>query len=195
MTKDSEQRAFTSWKLDLLDAMSVDEDLTDAEFRVAFRVMQHINSVSRVAWPSVDRLAAQLFRSRDAIMATTKRLSAVAHKDGRPRLAWLRKSRPHKRASNEYTFGEERMNMVLDAMQMRMEALENGQFEVANLQPQKQVEVANAGGVEVANAPPVEVANLQPKHLKGTTLEEHLHSKGSEGSELGAYARAKGRAA
>ncbi|UCI17020.1 hypothetical protein FJ970_17970 [Mesorhizobium sp. B2-1-8] len=195
MSKDTDQRAFTSWKLDMLDAMSVDEDMTDAEFRVAFRVMQHVNSVSRVAWPSVDRLAAQLFRSRDAIMATTKRLCAVAHRDGRPRLAWLQKSRPHKRASNEYSFLGDRANMVLDAMHLRMEEFENEKVEVANLQPQKPVEVANRGGFEVANPPSFEVANLPPKHLKGTTLEEHLHSKGSEGCEGSAYARAKGRAA
>ncbi|MDF3216276.1 hypothetical protein EN962_13965 [Mesorhizobium sp. M7A.F.Ca.CA.001.09.2.1] len=195
MKDNAEQRAFTSWKLDMLDAMSVDPEVTDADFRVAFRMMQHVNSVSRIAWPSVDRLAVQLARSRDSIMASTKRLCAALTKDGRPRLPWMRKSRPHKRAANQYGFMGDRANMVLDAMHQRMEDFENDKFEVANLQPQNPFEVANHPGFEVANPPYVEVANLQHKHLNGTTLEEHLHSKGSEDCEASAYARAKRRTA
>lgn len=196
MTKDNaEQRAFTSWKLDTLDAMSVDPEVTDADFRVAFRMMQHVNSVSRIAWPSLDRLAVQLARSKDAVMATTKRLCAVVDKEGQPRLPWMKKSRRHKRASNEYSFTGDRMNAVLDAMHQRMEDFENDKFEVANLQPQNPFEVANHPGFEVANPPSVEVANLPPKHLNRTTLQEHLHSKGSEGCDVSAYARAKRRTA
>jgi hypothetical protein len=56
--------------------MSVDEAVTDLDFRVAFRIMQHINSVSRIAWPSVPRLGAQLKKSDDRIMAATRRLCA-----------------------------------------------------------------------------------------------------------------------
>lgn len=195
MTKDTEQRAFTSWKLDMLDAMSVDPEVTDADFRVAFRMMQHVNSVSRIAWPSVDRLAVQLARSRDSIMASTKRLCAVLDKNNLPRLPWMTKSRRHKRAPNEYSFLGDRMNSVLDAMHQRMDDFENDKFEVANFQPQKPVEVANQGVVEVANPPSFEVANLQHKHLKRTTLEEHLQFKGSEDREVSAYARAKRRVA
>jgi hypothetical protein len=188
MTKDTEQRAFTSWKLDQLDAMSVDTDLTDAEFRVAFRLMQHVNSASRIAWPSIERLAAQLGRSTDAVKAAMKGLWGTE----RP---WVKKTRPHKRASNQYSFLPDRINLVLDARDKRMDDLENDKFEVANSHPQTPVEVANPPGSEVANPPSLEVADLPPKHLIGTTLEEHLNFKGSEDRELGAYARAKMRTA
>ena len=42
--RDGENRTFTSWKLDLLDAMSMDPRVTASEFRVAYRLMQHANS-------------------------------------------------------------------------------------------------------------------------------------------------------
>ncbi len=56
---EQEVRNFTSWKLDILDAMSCDTALDDVDKVVAFRVMQHINAKTRDANPSLHRIAAQ----------------------------------------------------------------------------------------------------------------------------------------
>jgi hypothetical protein len=200
-----ERRAFTSWKLAVLDAMSVDPEVTDADFRVAFRIMQHVNSVSRIAWPSVNRLAVQLKKSCDSIMTSTKRLCAAFDLDKRPRRPWLTKSRPHKRAPNHYQFLADRMNGVLDAMHERMENVENDGFddgkpqpqigiEVATSQPQTRYDLSNPQvqtGMEVANPTSVEVANTQvlkpdicdPKTLEELPEQEHLKSNGFEERE------------
>ncbi len=51
-----EPKTFTSSKLDLLDAMSMDPRVTDGEFRTAFRLAQHANAETGAIFPSQERL-------------------------------------------------------------------------------------------------------------------------------------------
>ena len=134
-------------------------DVTDLDFRVAFRLMQHINSVSRMAWPSVARLAAQLGKSRDRIfMASTKRLQAAA---------WVVKNwRRHQKAPNEYEFLDDRVNVCLDAMIRRLEEMDLNEDEVAEMQRQTVDEVAE---MRVLRLQICQFLRLQIYHLNTLT--------------------------
>lgn len=161
MSDDAEKlRSFTSWKLEILNAMSVDEAVTDLDFRVAFRIMQHINSVSRIAWPGVPRLGAQLSRSDDRIMASTKRLSEIG---------WLTKWRKSQKAPNEYSFHDDRVNIALDSMLQRLEA-KGAEFDPAEMQGQKTVDPADLQPFDPAEMQGPDLADLQGKHLKQNYL-------------------------
>lgn len=155
------RQAFTSWKMDMLDAMSYDLDVTDADFRVAFRVIQHLNSVSGLAWPSIARLAAQLGKSEDRVRASTKRLSTVG---------WIWKGRKSQKAPNEYRFLEDRVNMVLDAMLQRMDKVSSAN-DRADMRGQKSVDHAHLRGGDHANMHGPDHANLHGKHLNQNYLQ------------------------
>lgn len=153
-------RGFTSWKLDILNAMSVDEAVTDLDFRVAFRIMQHINSVSRIAWPSVPRLGAQLKKSDDRIMAATKRLSEIG---------WITKGRKSQKAPNEYSFRDDRVNAALDAMLLRIEAI-GTELDPAEMQGQTRHDPADLRPFDPAEMQGPDPADLQGKHLNQNYL-------------------------
>ena len=161
MSDDSEKlRSFTSWKLEVLNAMSVDEAVTDLDFRVAFRIMQHINSVSRIAWPSVPRLGAQLKKSDDRIMAATKRLAEIG---------WITKSRKSQKAPNEYSFRDDRVNTALDGMLLRIEAI-GAELDPAEMQGQTRDDPADLPPRDPAEMQGPDPADLQGKHLNQNYL-------------------------
>lgn len=189
-----QRRSFTSRKLDMLDAMSVDPELRGDLFRFAFRVMQHINSNSGLAWPSLRRIAAQMGIS----ISTAKR-----HADRLVELGWLYRERPNRRGTYEYHFLETRMNMVLDAMQIRVEESDIDEEnraagicrEVAELTPRKPREVSKLDHSEVSKLDHSEVAELTPKHLSTNYLKLTPDSLGIEeekNSEVNSYTKAKG---
>lgn len=174
MSDDPEElRGFTSWKLEILNAMSVDPQVTDLEFRVAFRIMQHVNSVSRLAWPSVARLGAQLDKSGDRIRAATKNL----HK-----LGWLRKGRKSQKAPNEYTFLEGRMNIALDGMLARIEAI-GTVHDHADMHGQTSADHADSRVHDHADMHGPDHADMHGKHLKQNYLKGTPSL--SQGSERG----------
>lgn len=164
-----EVKSFTSEKLDILDAMSCDPELQDIDFRVAFRLIQHVNAKARNAHPSLDRLAAQVGVSRDTVMRSLNRL---CDPDGGRH--WINRVRADRTQPYYYTFITDRLNMVLDgqiAREDRAREIANEKrrkrFEVAPVQPR---EVANDTPFEVANGEVFEVAPVQPKHLTGNYL-------------------------
>jgi Helix-turn-helix domain len=110
--EEEERRSFTSMKLRVLDAMSFDPALQGDVFRFAFRVIQHVNSFNGVAWPTIDRLAAQMGISRK---------TAMRHAATLVELGWVAWHRPNRRAAFEYRFRGDRVNQVLDAMELRVE--------------------------------------------------------------------------
>ena len=175
MNRSSTSRAFTSWKLDILNALSVDTEVTDLDFRVAYRIMSHINSVSRLAWPSVARLAAQMGKSEDRIRASTRRLQAAG---------WLLKQRRSQKAPNEYTFLCDRVNAVVDGMLARVEALESGSDDHADLHGQKSGDRAELRGRDHADLHGPDHADLHGKHLKKNYLHITPSIPGSELSEV-----------
>lgn len=168
------RQAFTSWKMDLLDALSYDLEVTDADFRVAFRVIQHLNSTSRLAWPSIARLAAQLGKSEDRVRASTKRLSTVG---------WLWKGRKSQKAPNEYRFLEDRVNMVLDAMVQRMDNMPTAN-DRADVRGQKSDDHAHLRGGDHAEMHGPDHANIHGKHLKQNYLHITPSYSGALNEEL-----------
>lgn len=165
------RRGFTSWKLDMIDALSVDPEVTDLDFRVAYRLMQHVNSVSRLAWPSVARLAAQLGKSEDRIRASTKRLQA---------LHWLEKGRKSQKASNEYRFLDQRLEGVMSRMLDRVDAIGMGDDDHAELHGQNSDDHAELRGGDHADLPVSDHADLHGKHLNNNYLRRTPSIPGSE---------------
>ena len=103
--RDGENRTFTSWKLDLLDAMSMDPRVTGSEFRVAFRLLQHANSETLAIFPSQDRIASQTGMKERTVRAC---VAGIVKK------GWLHKSRSNRRVSNSYRFDTKHVNAILD---------------------------------------------------------------------------------
>ena len=177
---EEEAQSFTSWKLDVLDAMSCDPELSDIDFRVTFRLMQHVNGRTRDAHPSIERLAAQLGVSRDTVMRSLARIS-----DPEGGRKWINRSRADRTQPYFYTFVTDRLSGVIDGKIDREDrAREVSQerkrkrHEVAILQHR---EVADLPSPEVADLPSREVATLQHKHLRENYLigtpEDSIHEE------------------
>jgi predicted transcriptional regulator len=187
MTKEQaeeERRTFTAWKLTVLDAMSVDTRLTELDFRVAFRIMQHVNGRTKLAWPSVSRLAAQLGKSEDRIRASTKRLHD---------LDWVRKRRHSRKAPNEYVFRDKNVAETIDKMLDRLDAIMNDDH--AKMHGQDRDDHADLPVPDPVKMHGPDQADLHGKHLNQNYLQITPSYEGSEGIKVSAYARAKGKVA
>lgn len=178
---DEERRSFTSKKLDVLDAMSCDPNVTAQDFVVAFRVMQHINARTGQANPSYERIAAQIGVSRDTVMRSINKLS-----DERYASKWLNRRRSSRTETYVYSFDTTRMDDVIDARNDRVERAKEtsatrkkNRDEVAEL---RRREVADLQGHEVANPPSTRLQDCHPNTLALTTYNEHPDF-GSEGGE------------
>lgn len=163
---EEERRSFTSWKLTIIDALSCDVDVSDIGFRVAFRLMQHVNLKTRQAHPSIDRIAAQVGASRHTVM---RALNQLCDPEG---AHWIDRHRENRQKPYFYSFREERVNQVLDCKILReddardeMNERKKNASEVANLQHRDSPEVANLQHRDVANLLTPDVAPVQPEHL------------------------------
>ncbi|HEY0124078.1 MAG TPA: helix-turn-helix domain-containing protein [Rhizobium sp.] len=179
---EEEVKSFTSWKLDILDAISCDMALHDIDVRVAFRLMQHVNARTRDAHPSLERIAAQVGVSRDTVMRSLTRMC-----DAEGGRHWINRARADRTQPYTYSFVTGRLNAVVDGKIDREDrAREAAQekkrkrFEVAAVQPR---EVANDAVFEVANGEVFEVAAVQPKHLHNNYLNRTPYDSCSEGGE------------
>lgn len=179
---EKDMQSFTSWKLDILDAISCDTAVQDIDVRVAFRLMQHVNARTRDAHPSLERLAAQVGVSRDTVMRSLGRLC-----DPEGGRYWMDRTRVDRTQPYIYSFRTDRLNAVIDGKMDR----EDRAREVAIEKKRKRLEVARVQPREVANGQVHEVANGPVSKLQGcnlntyvrTTLEEHLHTSCSEVEE------------
>jgi hypothetical protein len=175
----AEIASFASWKFDLLDALGCDKDVTDAQFRVAFRLLQHVNSRTGLAWPSYDRLAVQIGRTGDPIRAAI---------NGLVKLGWLEKNRPNRHHPNQYRFVTLRANSVIDARLVREEALKEKrnersqvQSDHVNLHGQNTTDHVNLHAPDHVNLHTPDHVNLHGKHLKKNYLNITPSNTGSEG--------------
>jgi len=98
-------KTFTSAKLDILDAISMDPRVTNGEFRIAYRLAQHANSKTGAIFPSQDRLASQTGMT---IRGVRNCIAGLIKK------GWLRARRPNRRLSNFYEFDGRHVNPILD---------------------------------------------------------------------------------
>jgi DNA-binding transcriptional MocR family regulator len=98
-------RSFTSRKLEILDAISMDPRVTAAEFRVAYRLIQHQNAETGAIFPSQDRLASQI---------GVKERTVRANIAGLVKKGWLDVNRRNMRTANLYAFKDKHVNEILD---------------------------------------------------------------------------------
>jgi hypothetical protein len=99
-------RSFTSWKLDIIDAMMSDRRVKDGDFRIAFRVMQAVNGETRVAIISDLTICDEVpFTDRFRCNETRKRLAL---------LGWWTVDLGHGGKASRYHFSPANINRVLD---------------------------------------------------------------------------------
>ncbi len=85
-------RAFTREKMQWLNAISLECEISSTAFRVAYLIADHQNSVAGFAWPSLARLAGKVCLSSKSIQRAVGQLE---------RLGWLEVERRRER-SNRY---------------------------------------------------------------------------------------------
>ncbi len=180
---EKEVQSFTSWKLDVLDAITCDTALEAIDARVAFRLMQHINAKTRDANPSLERLAAQMGCHRDTVRRSLDRMC-----DPNGGRLWLSRQRGSRTETYHYSFVTDRLSMVIDGKIDREDQARDAsrdrkrnRLEVARKQPR---EVAGVLSREVAYVQSHEVAGVQPKHLPLNYLNETPSFTCSEGGEI-----------
>ncbi|RWX74450.1 hypothetical protein EPK99_25025 [Neorhizobium lilium] len=161
---EKEVQSFTSWKLDILDAISCDPSLQDVDARVAFRLMQHINARTRDANPSIERLAAQLGCHRDTVRRSLDRMS-----DPTGSCLWLFRQRGSRTETYRYSFIADRWSSVIDGKIDRedraREASNERRLSRLEVAPKQPREMAAVQSRDVAALQSYEVAGVQPKHL------------------------------
>jgi DNA-binding PadR family transcriptional regulator len=121
--EEEEKRSFTSWKLEVLDAIHSDirtgkrkKDKTEKLLIgpqvkcVAYWIMHHVNQKTMTANPSMDRLAAQCGVSRFTVSDCIDRLVFAG---------WLEASREARTGNNIYRFNDEIVLDLIDARKQR----------------------------------------------------------------------------
>jgi hypothetical protein len=96
-------KGFTSWKLDLLDAMARDPMVQPVDFHVAFVIVQHVNQHSRLAVISDKRLQNLVHRDRKGLMKARKRLAE---------LGWVEIQTGRYGKATEYRFTDDRAKLL-----------------------------------------------------------------------------------
>lgn len=97
-------KSFTSEKLDLLEAMHIDPRLSSTDFKVAFCLVQHVNSKTGQCNPSQ-----RLIQEYCSLKERTVRNSITRLRDAK----WLHVYRPG-RGSNRYRFDDANVSAMLD---------------------------------------------------------------------------------
>ncbi|MEO4043638.1 helix-turn-helix domain-containing protein [Hoeflea sp. CAU 1731] len=167
---------FTSRKLDLIDAITCDADLSDTAKLVGIRILQHVNHETGLANPSEERIAAQLKKSPDTVKRAVRELKKH----------WVSCGRPDRQRSNVYRFLKNRINHVIDATIIREEEArersirkQKARYDRAKMPPQDCADRANDAVFDRANTTQSDRAKMPPKHLHknylyGTPMESQL---------------------
>ena len=175
----SSAKSFTSSKLDILDAISMDPRITPGEFRVAYRLAQHANSKTGAIFPSQDRLASQTGMKERSVRAC---IAGLVHK------GWLKKSRPNRRGTNFYRFDAQHINAILDRQIM----LDDARREERATKALPHDRHPNDGQKRLTGTTMPVVTGIQ---MPPNTSREHLEDKGYEQrrghSATGALTKAK----
>jgi hypothetical protein len=100
---DDRKKTFTAAKLNWLDCVANDRNLKPAAFKVAYVIMQHVNSETLIAWPSDETLVDITGISRSQVQRHRESLKAAG---------WLTWERTQ--IANHYTPLFDRVNAGLD---------------------------------------------------------------------------------
>jgi hypothetical protein len=167
---DAEQlRSFTSWKLDLINCMSIDPRLKPSDVRLAIILLRHLNSLNGQCNPSEATLAQQM----KASLRTVENCKSSLESAG-----WLSWRRTQK--SNWYEFHDTHVSVMLDYLLSMQEANREKQLET---QTRKQLRIGNddtRNKLRISNRNPLRVSNRS--QLRTNTSSEH-HKGTPEDSE------------
>jgi hypothetical protein len=108
------QRSFTSWKLDVLNALASDPEVSAGHFRIAFRVMQAVNRETRVAFIS-DELLCDEVPSTDRWKCNKARRKLIERD-------WWTVDRGHGGKASRYIFLDTNLNAILDRLAIYRDA-------------------------------------------------------------------------
>lgn len=174
------QKSFTSGKLDILDGMSMDPRVTDGEFRIAFRLMQHANGENGAIFPSQERIADQTGKKLRTVR------SCIA---GLVSKGWLHIVRPNRRISNWYRFDRKHLNHILDRQIVMDEARREDRSMKSRRLERFDRHLDDAQTLLTGNSLPI----VSGSQMTVNTLKEHLKDSGSIEEEVNSYAKqAKG---
>jgi hypothetical protein len=120
--------SFTSNKLDVMDAISMDPRVSHGEFRVAFRLLQHANAKTGRIFPSQERIANQIGVK---VRQVREYIAGLVEK------GWLRATRPNRQLPNQYAFDLKHVNAILDRQISLQDALSEERAERRNATSQK----------------------------------------------------------
>lgn len=84
-----------SLKFDMLDALLLDDSVKPADFKVAYALIQHMNSLTGACFPSIETLAAETNLTERYVQQCISNLRAVG---------WLSSTRSNRQLSNSYEF-------------------------------------------------------------------------------------------
>ncbi len=196
----AKRKNFTSWKLDILDAMSCDPKMQGKDFQVAFRLIQHMNSRTRECFPSMAIIAAQADCDVKTVERSLRRLERIS--------GWIERERPNRNKSYLYRFVETRWNEVADGRAEReQEAKERTDRERKERFGQTKMSSRNIPDpTELSSPDPTKQSQLDQtvltgKHLNKNYLKitpeesqglEEVVVEGQTGNQTNAYLKAKG---
>jgi hypothetical protein len=159
-----DERSFTSWKLDVLNAMLSDPDVTDSEFRVAAYVMRCVNQQTGEAYIGDDKLAIAIPRcDRQRVWRIRKSLTDQG---------WWEVDTGHGARASRYRFLDNKVPEIFDRLD----------FERAKLQAERMRRKAEgpvrAKPSDVVGSQRTDVADEQPVHLQGSPSPDSLPIEG-----------------
>jgi hypothetical protein len=155
---DDRKKQFTAAKLNWLDCVSSDRRLKPAAFKVAYAIMQHVNSETLVAWPSDETLVDVTGISRSQV---------VRHRESLRACGWLMWKRT--KDANRYT-------LILDQVPEGLEYILTKRAERKERREARRAErTLGAPGVPPATQPVVspatqrDVSPATHEHLRSNT--------------------------
>jgi hypothetical protein len=108
--------SFTSWKLDLLNAILIDPRVNHSSFRVAFALVQFMNAKTGLMCPAQETLAERACMSVRNVQDCLNELRETR---------WLNWTRGNRQQSNSYEFNSTNVSYMLD----RRTSLDDGRRE------------------------------------------------------------------
>ncbi|RZS82064.1 helix-turn-helix protein [Phyllobacterium myrsinacearum] len=178
-------KKFTSDKLDVLNGMSVDPRITATDFRVAFRLIQHVNAETLACFPSQELLADEAVMKERTVRNSIARLKDAG---------WIKiraRSANGRGKSNFYAFLTQHVNAMLDRILLLREAREENRKQRLDDADHRHVDAGETLTTGMRLPPPTGM------RMPPNTLTEHLQTyqvkreKHLPEESLNAYAVAK----
>lgn len=168
---DSQPKSFTSWKLDVWNAISMDAELNPTERIIAWRLLNRASAGGEI-YPSQETLAIEAAVSEQ----TVKLAVAVLVRRG-----WITRERRNRRDSNHYRFVDQLVEMIRSEVQ---DCLEERAPRVRKRTFKKQLEGTKPNPLEGTFSDRMTVQQRTPNTYEGTPCSEHPVTTGSEGEAV-----------